>query len=32
MHDSEKAWPRLSVALPLLIEHALGEGYTFKAM
>ena len=32
MHDSEKAWPRLSVALPLLIEHALGEGYSFKAM
>lgn len=30
MHDSEKAWPRLSVALPLLIEHALAAGYTFK--
>ncbi len=32
MHDSEKAWPRLSVALPLLIEFALEKGYTFKAM
>jgi peptidoglycan/xylan/chitin deacetylase (PgdA/CDA1 family) len=32
MHDSEKAWPRLSVALPLLIEHALAAGYTFKVM
>ena len=32
MHDSEKAWPRLSVALPLLIEYALAEGYVFKAM
>jgi hypothetical protein len=30
MHDSEKAWPRLSVALPLLIEYALDVGYTFK--
>jgi peptidoglycan/xylan/chitin deacetylase (PgdA/CDA1 family) len=30
MHDSEKAWPRLSVALPLLIEYALHAGYTFK--
>lgn len=32
LHDSEKAWPRLSVALPLLIEYALAEGYVFKAM
>ena len=32
MHDSEKAWPRLSVALPLLMEYALAKGYTFKAM
>ncbi len=32
MHDSEKAWPRLLVALPLLIEYALAEGYVFKAM
>jgi peptidoglycan/xylan/chitin deacetylase (PgdA/CDA1 family) len=30
LHDSEKAWPRLSVALPLLIEYALDAGYTFK--
>jgi peptidoglycan/xylan/chitin deacetylase (PgdA/CDA1 family) len=32
LHDSEKAWPRLSVALPLLIEYALDKGYRFKAM
>lgn len=32
LHDSEKAWPRLSVLLPLLIEFALAEGYVIKAM
>lgn len=32
LHDSEKAWPRLSVVLPLLIEFALAEGYVLKAM
>ncbi|MFM7645683.1 MAG: polysaccharide deacetylase family protein [Sphingomonadales bacterium] len=32
MHDSEKAWPRLSIALPLLLEYALSKGYCFKAM
>jgi peptidoglycan/xylan/chitin deacetylase (PgdA/CDA1 family) len=30
MHDSEKAWPRLSVMLPQLIEYAIGRGYNFK--
>ncbi|MFM8710427.1 MAG: polysaccharide deacetylase family protein [Sphingomonadales bacterium] len=32
MHDSEKAWPRLSVALPLLMEYALQQGYSFAAI
>lgn len=32
LHDSEKAWPRLSVVLPRLIEYALAEGYVLKAM
>jgi len=32
LHDSEKAWPRLSVVLPLLIKFALAEGYVLKAM
>ncbi len=32
MHDSEKAWPRLSIALPQLIEYALQQGYSFAAI
>lgn len=32
MHDSQKAYARMRVALPLLIDHALSEGYTFAAI
>jgi peptidoglycan/xylan/chitin deacetylase (PgdA/CDA1 family) len=32
MHDSEKAWPRLSIALPQLMEYALQQGYSFAAI
>lgn len=31
-HDSEKAWDRLSVALPLFIEYAVSNGYSFHAL
>jgi peptidoglycan/xylan/chitin deacetylase (PgdA/CDA1 family) len=31
-HDSEKAWDRLSVALPLLLEFATTNGYTFETL
>lgn len=29
-HDSEKAWPRLEVALPELLEYYSGKGYSFE--
>ncbi len=32
LHDSEKAWPRLSKALLLILEHFEQEGYQFKAL
>lgn len=32
MHDSEKAWDRLSILLPRLLELASREGYTFKSL
>ena len=32
MHDSEKAWPRLSVMLSPLIEIAIGRGYHFNIL
>jgi peptidoglycan/xylan/chitin deacetylase (PgdA/CDA1 family) len=32
MHDSEKAWPRLSVLLPALLKFAAQEGYTFATI
>lgn len=32
MHDSEKAWPRLAVLLPALLEFAVQEGYTFATI
>ena len=32
MHDSEKAWPRLSIALPQLIGYALQQRYSFAAI
>jgi peptidoglycan/xylan/chitin deacetylase (PgdA/CDA1 family) len=32
LHDSEKAWPRLSVALPLLLSYALNRGFTLKPL
>jgi peptidoglycan/xylan/chitin deacetylase (PgdA/CDA1 family) len=31
-HDSEKAWPRMSVALPKVLEHFSREGYRFEAI
>jgi peptidoglycan/xylan/chitin deacetylase (PgdA/CDA1 family) len=31
-HDSEKAWPRLQVVLPKLLEEATAEGYTFEEL
>ena len=32
MHDSEKAWDRLEVLLPGLLEHASNEGYSFEVL
>jgi len=32
MHDSEKAWPRLSYLLPHLLTYASKEGYTFAPL
>lgn len=32
LHDSEQAWPRLSKALPLILEYLTQEGYAFKAL
>lgn len=32
LHDSEKAWPRLSKALPRILEYLKAEGYAFKAL
>jgi peptidoglycan/xylan/chitin deacetylase (PgdA/CDA1 family) len=31
-HDSEKAWPRMSEALPRVLAHFSGEGYRFEAL
>ena len=31
-HDSVKAWPRLQVALPTVLEHFGREGYAFRAI
>lgn len=31
-HDSTKAWDRLQVALPLVLEHFSNEGYQMKAL
>ncbi|MDE3235337.1 MAG: polysaccharide deacetylase family protein [Bacteroidota bacterium] len=31
-HDSTKAWPRMSYALPLMLEHFSGQGYQFKTI
>ena len=31
-HDSDKAWDRLSIALPLFLAYALREGYTFESL
>ena len=31
-HDSEKAWPRLKVVLPKLLEQASRVGYTFETL
>jgi len=31
-HDSNKAWDRMSYALPRVLEHFTGEGYQFKAL
>lgn len=31
-HDYEKAWPRLQLALPKVLEHFSQEGYTFKSI
>jgi peptidoglycan/xylan/chitin deacetylase (PgdA/CDA1 family) len=32
MHDSEKAWDRLEVLLPGLLEYASNEGYSFELL
>lgn len=32
LHDSMKAWPRLSVALPLILSHFAQQGYRFEAI
>lgn len=32
LHDSEKAWDRLQVLLPSLLQQASYEGYSFKAL
>jgi peptidoglycan/xylan/chitin deacetylase (PgdA/CDA1 family) len=32
MHDSEKAWPRISYLLPNLLAHASKEGFTFATI
>ena len=29
-HDSQKAWPRLQTALPIVLEHFAKEGYLFE--
>ncbi|NCI45597.1 polysaccharide deacetylase family protein [Sediminibacterium soli] len=31
-HDSEKAWERLSYALPRMLAHFSAQGYTFRAI
>lgn len=31
-HDSEKAWPRMSYALPKILNHFAKEGYRFNAI
>jgi peptidoglycan/xylan/chitin deacetylase (PgdA/CDA1 family) len=31
-HDSAKAWPRLELALPKVLEHFSAQGYTFKSL
>ena len=31
-HDSQKAWDRLKVALPMFLEYAIANGYSFKAL
>lgn len=32
LHDSEKAWPRLSKSLPRILAHLREDGYCFKAL
>ncbi|MEX1189507.1 MAG: polysaccharide deacetylase family protein [Bacteroidia bacterium] len=32
MHDSEKAWPRLKLALPIILNTLTSKGYSFKAI
>ncbi|MFZ9695317.1 MAG: polysaccharide deacetylase family protein [Chitinophagaceae bacterium] len=32
LHDSEKAWDRLEIVLPSLLEHATKQGYSFDAL
>lgn len=31
-HDSEKAWDRMSFALPAVLKHFSGEGYVFESL
>ncbi|SJZ75335.1 polysaccharide deacetylase family protein [Sediminibacterium ginsengisoli] len=31
-HDSQKAWPRLSHALPLVLDHFSKSGYSFRSI
>lgn len=31
-HDSEKAWDRMSFALPAMLKHFSGEGYVFEKL
>lgn len=32
MHDSDKAWPRLQIALPLILESLKAKGYVFESL
>jgi len=32
LHDSEKAWPRLQIALPLILESLKAKGYVFESL
>jgi peptidoglycan/xylan/chitin deacetylase (PgdA/CDA1 family) len=31
-HDSEKAWPRLKIALPIILNQLISQGFSLKAI